>query len=75
MQSLNALDLIISTPLPSISTFSKFSLNIRIDTHHDNVVMQRLLKKLGFQYCGIIHLENGDPRLAFQYEKNGAGVK
>lgn len=49
--------------------------NLRIDTHHDNVVMQRLLKKLGFHYCGIIYLENGDPRLAFQYEKNGAGVK
>lgn len=43
--------------------------NLRIDTHEDNVVMQSLLKKLGFQYCGIIHLENGDPRLAFQYEK------
>lgn len=44
--------------------------NLRIDTHKDNVVMQNLLKKLGFQYCGIIHLENGDPRLAFQYKKN-----
>ena len=43
--------------------------NLRIDTHEDNVVMQSLLKKLDFQYCGIIHLENGDPRLAFQYEK------
>lgn len=43
--------------------------NLRIDTHEDNMVMQNLLKKIGFQYCGIIHLENGDPRLAFQYEK------
>ena len=47
----------------------KQSGNLRIDTHEDNVVMQSLLKKLDFQYCGIIHLENGDPRLAFQYEK------
>ena len=47
----------------------KQSGNLRIDTHENNVVMQSLLKKLDFQYCGIIHLENGDPRLAFQYEK------
>ena len=39
---------------------------LRIDTHHDNIVMQNLLKKNGFQYCGIIHLEDGDPRLAYQ---------
>ena len=43
--------------------------NLRIDTHEENTVMQRLLKKLDFQYCGIIHLENKEPRLAFQYEK------
>ena len=40
--------------------------NIRIDTHHDNVVMQNMLKKNGFSYCGIIHLENGEERFAFQ---------
>ncbi|GAB6975264.1 GNAT family N-acetyltransferase [Prevotella falsenii] len=40
--------------------------NIRIDTHEDNIIMRNALKKLGFTYCGIIHLENGDPRLAFQ---------
>ena len=39
---------------------------VRIDTHADNKTMQRLLKKYGFTYCGIIHLSNGDPRLAFQ---------
>lgn len=42
--------------------------NLRIDTHEDNMVMQTLLKKLNFQYCGIIHLADGAPRLAFQYE-------
>lgn len=45
------------------------SRNLRIDTHNDNVVMQNLLKKLGLQYCGVIYLENGDPRLAFQCDK------
>lgn len=39
---------------------------LRIDTHHDNIVMQNLLKKNGFQYCGIIYLEDGSPRLAYQ---------
>ena len=43
--------------------------NLRIDTHKDNKVMQNLLKKLDFQYCGIIHLKDGAPRLAFQIEK------
>ncbi len=40
--------------------------NLRIDTHKDNIVMQNLLEKLGFQYCGIIHLKNGEERLAYQ---------
>ena len=40
--------------------------NLRIDTHEENIVMQTLLKKTGFQYCGIIHLKDGNPRLAFQ---------
>ena len=40
--------------------------NIRIDTHHDNKIMQRLLEKNGFVYCGIIFLTDGSPRLAYQ---------
>lgn len=39
--------------------------NVRIDTHADNIPMQRLLNKLEFTYCGIIHLLNGDERIAF----------
>ena len=38
---------------------------LRIDTHEENTVMQRALGKLGFRRCGIIYLENGDPRIAF----------
>ena len=44
---------------------------IRIDTHHDNKVMQHLLEKNGFARCGIIHLANGDPRIAYHFSKNG----
>ena len=41
-------------------------LALRIDTHRDNLVMQRMLQKNGFVYCGVIHLaENGEPRLAY----------
>lgn len=40
--------------------------NIRIDTHRDNIPMQNSLKKNGFEYCGIIYLESGAERLAFQ---------
>lgn len=40
--------------------------NLRIDTHHDNIVMQNALDAAGFTRCGIIFLENGDPRIAYQ---------
>ena len=40
--------------------------NVRIDTHRNNIPMQKALKKYGFEYCGIIYLENGDERIAFQ---------
>lgn len=39
---------------------------IRIDTHRDNRVMQHLVEKAGFAYCGIIHCWNGEERLAYQ---------
>lgn len=40
---------------------------IRIDTHHDNHTMQHLIEKNGFARCGIIHVEDGSPRIAYQY--------
>ena len=40
--------------------------NIRIDTHRDNAVMQNVLKRNGYQRCGIIYLANGAERIAFQ---------
>jgi len=41
--------------------------HMRIDTHGDNVVMQRLLAKLGFDHRGTIYVEEDDyPRLAFE---------
>lgn len=43
----------------------KVDRNVRVDTHRDNKVMQHLIEKCGFTYCGIIYLANGDERLAY----------
>ncbi len=40
--------------------------NLRADTHRDNRILQHILQKHGFRYCGIIYLMNGDERLAYQ---------
>ena len=45
--------------------------NLRIDTHRDNHIMQHNIQKHGFTYCGIIFLDSGDERLAFQRLSKG----
>ena len=40
--------------------------NLRIDTHEENVVMQRALARIGFTKCGTSYLESGAPRWAYQ---------
>ena len=40
--------------------------SIRIDTHRDNLPMQKLLAKNGFIRCGIIYLEDESERIAFE---------
>jgi len=40
--------------------------SIRVDTHEKNLSMQRLLIKNGFQACGIIYLQDGARRLAYE---------
>ncbi|MCM1555837.1 MAG: GNAT family N-acetyltransferase [Bacteroides sp.] len=40
--------------------------SVRIDTHADNTPMLNWIKKSGFTYCGVIHVEDGSPREAFQ---------
>ncbi len=41
--------------------------HLRVDTHHDNLPMQRVILKSGFEYCGIIFLANGEPRKAYEW--------
>ncbi len=43
--------------------------NLRIDTHADNIPMQRCLARNGFVRCGIIYVEDGTPRIAYQKVK------
>lgn len=40
--------------------------HIRIDTHEDNKIMQKILVKNGFKKSGVIYLSNGSPRLAYE---------
>lgn len=52
--------------LAAAVAFGKQKINhLRIDTHEDNKIMQRAVVKYGFQRCGIIHLANGSPRIAY----------
>ena len=38
-----------------------------MDTHPDNLIMQKTLLKLGFHKTGMIHVEeDDDPRIAFE---------
>ena len=39
--------------------------HLRIDTHHDNLVMQKALEKQGFLKRGLIYLTDGSPRIAY----------
>lgn len=40
--------------------------SVRMDTHEDNLSMQSFLTKYGFVFCGIITLQNGAPRRAYE---------
>ena len=40
--------------------------HIRIDTHRDNLVMQHVIERSGFTYCGIIYAEDETPRMAYE---------
>lgn len=39
---------------------------MRIDTHEDNKGMQKLLITSGYSYCGVIYLQSGAKRLAYE---------
>ena len=41
--------------------------HIRIDTHHDNKIMQHVVEKHGVVRRGIIYIADGSPRIAYEY--------
>lgn len=54
-------------------TFNELKKNynhIRIDTHEGNISMNKCLLKNDFKKCGIIYLENGDERIAYEWFKS-----
>ncbi len=46
-----------------------FHKHLRVDTHKDNLPMQKAILKNGFSFRGIIYLANGDPRRAYEWEE------
>lgn len=49
-----------------LSYVGKMGVDIRIDTHRDNRPMLHLIEKNGFTRCGIIIVDDGTERIAFQ---------
>lgn len=43
--------------------------NVRIDTHRDNIPMQKMLEKNGFVRCGTIYIRDGAERIAYHWKK------
>lgn len=40
--------------------------SLRVDTHEQNLSMQRLIAKNGFQYCGVVYMADGGKRFAYE---------
>lgn len=40
--------------------------HLRADTHADNLTMRHCMEKAGFVYCGVIHVADGTPRVAYE---------
>ena len=43
-----------------------FRKSIKVDTHEQNLSMQKLLRKNNFEHCGIIYLQDNSKRIAFE---------
>ena len=41
---------------------------IRVDTQDENKVMQHILVREGFEYCGLITFDGG-PKLAYEWDQ------
>ena len=41
--------------------------HLRVDTHADNHAMRHIMDKEGFVYCGIVFMDDGSPRVAYEW--------
>lgn len=41
--------------------------HLRVDTHQNNLPMQRAAERYGFRRCGIIYVADGTPRIAYDF--------
>lgn len=46
--------------------FEKNIHSLRIDTHQKNLSMKRFIEKSNFDYCGVIYVSDGTPKIAFE---------
>ena len=53
----------------TVNFCSKRCSHLRADTHEDNKIMQKVILKNGFQETGIIYVEDGTPRIAYEKVK------
>lgn len=53
----------------AVNFCSKRCAHLRADTHEDNKIMQKVILKNGFQETGIIYVEDGTPRIAYEKVK------
>ena len=51
------------------------SRSVRVDTHADNAPMRRRIEENGFVRCGIIHIADGSPRIAYQWIASQGGFE
>jgi len=49
----------------AVAMYSNYH-SVKMDTHQDNLSMQKFLTKYGFVYCGLITLQNGALRRAYE---------
>ena len=40
--------------------------HLRADTHAANLTMRHCMERAGFVYCGVIHVADGTPRVAYE---------
>ncbi|MFV8290507.1 GNAT family N-acetyltransferase [Aerococcus viridans] len=42
--------------------------SLRIDTHPDNIIMQKTLKRNGFVRTGLLYMPSGSPRYTYEFD-------